>query len=67
MFQKNQCRLTVRKHALFWNKHKYQHSADILVKNSFKNSFMAMVILLYFLKHFFDYVYNAKHVQWLVG
>ena len=31
---KNQCRLTIRKHALLWNKHEYQHSADDLLKIS---------------------------------
>ena len=29
----NQCILTIRKHALLWNKHEYQHSVDIFVKN----------------------------------
>ena len=33
--QKNQCRSTVKKHALLWNKHEYQHSADIFVKSIF--------------------------------
>ena len=26
----NQCILTIRKHALLWNKHEYQHSVDML-------------------------------------
>ena len=26
---KNQCRLTIKKHALLWNKHEHQFSADI--------------------------------------
>ena len=32
---KNQCRSTVRKHALLWNKQGYQHSTDIFVNNIF--------------------------------
>ena len=32
---KNQCRLTVRNQALSGNKHEYQHSVDIFVKNIF--------------------------------
>ena len=47
---KNQCRSTVRKHALLWNKHEYQHSAVIFVKNIF-NSFPDTVLFLYFLKY----------------
>ena len=47
---KNQCRLTVRKHALLWNKHEYQHSADIFVKNIF-NPFPGTGLFLYFLKY----------------
>ena len=51
VYWKNQCRLTVRKHALLWNKHEYQHSADIFVKNIF-NPRYATGLLLYFLKYF---------------
>ena len=47
---KNQCRSTVRKHALLWNKHEYQHSADICVKNIF-NPFPGTGLFLYFLKY----------------
>ena len=47
---KNQCRSTVRKHALLWNKHEYQHSADIFVKNIF-NPFPGTGLFLYFLKY----------------
>ena len=39
---KNQCRSTVRKNDLLWNKHEYQHSADIFVKNIF-NHLLALV------------------------
>ena len=37
-------RLTIRKHALLWNKYQYQHSADIFVK-IIVNPFMALVSL----------------------
>ena len=47
---KNQCRSTVRKHALLWNKHEYQHSAGIFVKNIF-NPFRGTGVFLYFLKY----------------
>ena len=47
---KNQCRTTVRKHALLWNNHEYQHSADIFVKNIF-NPFPGTSLFLYFLKY----------------
>ena len=47
---KNHCRLTVRKLALLWNKHEYQHSADICVKNVF-NPFHGTDLFLYFLKY----------------
>ena len=46
---KNQCR-SVRKHALLWSKHEYQHSADIFVKNIF-NPFHGTGFFLYFLKY----------------
>ena len=39
---KNQCRSTIRKHSLLWNKQKYQHPNDIFVKNVFTH-FMALV------------------------
>ena len=45
---KNQCRSTVRKHALLWNKHEYQHFADIFVKNIF-NRFSSTGLFLYFI------------------
>ena len=48
--RKNQCRSTVRKQALLWNKHEYQHSADIFVKNIF-NPFPGTGFFLYFLKY----------------
>ena len=47
---KNQCKLTVRKHGLLWNKHEYQHSADISFKNIF-NPFPATGLFLHFLKY----------------
>ena len=46
---KNQCRSTVRKHALLWNKLEYQYF-DIFVKNIF-NPFHGTGIFLYFLKY----------------
>ena len=47
---KNQCRLTVRKYALLWNKYKYQHSGDIFVKNIF-NPFHGTSAFLFCLKY----------------
>ena len=47
---KNQCRLTIRKHALLWNKHDYQHSAGTFVKNIF-NPFHGTSLFLYSLKY----------------
>ena len=47
---KNQCRSTVRKHALLWNKHEYQHYVDTFVKNIF-NPFHGFGHFLYFLKY----------------
>ena len=47
---KNQCRSKVRKYALLWNKHEYQHSADIFVKNIF-NLFHGIGLFLYFSKY----------------
>ena len=47
---KNQCRSTVRKHALLWNKQGYQHSTDIFVNNIF-NLFHGTGVFLYFLKY----------------
>ena len=35
MHWKSQCRSTIRKCALLWNKHEYYHYADIFVKNIF--------------------------------
>ena len=40
--QKNHCRSAIRKDALLWNKHEYQHSADIFVKNTLLAHFMAL-------------------------
>ena len=45
----NQWRSTIRKHALLWNKHKNQDSADIFVKNTF-NPFHGIGLFLYYLK-----------------
>ena len=39
---KNLYRSTIRKHALLWNKHEYQHSADVLLKICLSH-FMALV------------------------
>ena len=47
---KNQCRSTVRKHILLWNKHEYPHSADIFVKTIF-NPFHGTGVFLYFPKY----------------
>ena len=47
---KNQCRSNVRKYALLRNKHEYQHSADIFVKNIF-NQFPGFGLFLYFMKY----------------
>ena len=47
---KNQCRSTIGKHALLWNKHEYQHSADIFVENIF-NPFHGTGLFLYSLKY----------------
>ena len=38
---KSRCRLTVRKHALLWNNHEYQHSAIFLLKISLLTHFLA--------------------------
>ena len=46
---KTQCRSTVRKHALLWNNHKYQHSADTFINNIF-NPFHDTGFFLYFFK-----------------
>ena len=46
---KNQCRSTVREHALLCSEHEYQHSADIFFKNIFK--FPSAGAFLYFLKY----------------
>ena len=59
---KNQCRSTVRKHALLWNKHKYQHSADIFVKNIL-NPFPVIGLFLYFLK----YIRKPEVSWWFLG
>ena len=47
---KNQCTSTIKKHALLWNKHKYQRPADIFVKNIF-NPFHGSGLFLYYLKY----------------
>ena len=47
---KNQCRSSVRKHALLWNKHEYQHFADTFLKIIF-NSLSSTGLFLYFLKY----------------
>ena len=60
--RKNQCRSTVRKYALLWNKHEYQHSADIFVKNIF-NPFHGSGLLLYFLK----YIGNSRGFLMITG
>ena len=46
---KNQCRSTVRKHTLLWNKHEYQHF-DTSVKN-ICNPYYGTGVFLYFLKY----------------
>ena len=50
MHWKNQCRSTIRKHALLWDKHKYQYPTDIFVKNIF-NPFNGTGLFLYYLKY----------------
>ena len=47
---KKHCRLMLRKRALLWNKHEYQHSADIFIKNDF-NSLHGTGVFLYSLKY----------------
>ena len=47
---KNWCRSTLRKHALLWNKHEYQQSADIFVNNIF-NPFPGTDLFLYVLEY----------------
>ena len=39
---KNQCRLTIRKYANLWKKHKYQHSVDMFVTNIFNSFHMTL-------------------------
>ena len=56
---KNQCRSIVRKHALLWNKHEYQHFAYIFVRNIF-NPFPGTGVFLYFLK----YIPNVFKGHW---
>ena len=46
----NQCILTIRKHALLWNKHEYQHCVDIFVKNILK-PFHGTGLFLYSLRY----------------
>ena len=47
---KSQCRSSVGNHALLWNKHEYQDSAGIFVKNIF-NPFPGTGLFQYFLKY----------------
>ena len=47
---KEPVQIDCKKNALLWNKHEYQHSAVIFVKNIF-NSFPDTVLFLYFLKY----------------
>ena len=49
MHWKNQCRSTIRKHALLWNKYEFQHCAGIFVNNIF-NPFHGTGLFLYSLK-----------------
>ena len=46
--RKNQCRSTVKKHALLWGKREYQHSAETFVKNKLESwtLFMALATIL---------------------
>ena len=46
----NQCRQTIIKNALLWNKHEYKHSADIFVKKIF-NVFQGTGLFVYSLKY----------------
>ena len=59
MHWKKQCRSTVKKHALLWNKHEYQYSAHIFVKNIF-NPFYGTGLSLYFLK----YIRKPPELSW---
>ena len=55
---KELCKSTIRKHALLWNKHEYQHTPDMFVKNIF-NPFYDTRLFLYSLK----YIRKSK-VSW---
>ena len=50
VYWKRQRRSIIRKHTLLWNKHKYQHSAGLFVKNIFK-TFHGTLLCLYVLKY----------------
>ena len=56
---KNQCRSTVRKHALLRNKHEYQHSADIVVTH-----FMALA---FFYTSWMKYIRKPEVAWWFQG
>ena len=60
MHWKKQCRLTIRKHALSWNKHEYQHYPDKFVKNIF-NPFHGTGVFVYPLKYI-----RKPEVSWCI-